>query len=317
MKIKEWLNNYKIKKYESQFRKLGLDDKLWVEKACNEDQGYGSDICFFYMLVLQETFEADKYAKGPGGCIIKFPWGSDGVLHVRYPVGKSENRIQAVKELVELYTPVYEKIEFFGLNEENLAELQGIYGENVVDTRMESSMQCFIYNVKEHIALEGSRYASIRRKLRNFDKQYNWTYEEITKENLQECMEINSSWVDIHEKSQGVELDQNAINRAFELFDEFGFKGGMIRVDGKAVAFNLGFPLHQDCFIGLLAKADNSYQNSSIFMIHEFIKHVCPEYKHFNFTEDAESPGLRKFKMDMQPEFLTSWYYAVVKTRIS
>ena len=141
----------------------------------------------------------------------------------------------------------------------------------------------------------------------------------MTPEHFDECKKLNAMWYEGHEKSENanaemrVQADQRSLELAFELFHEFNFKGGILRVDGKAVAFNMGCPLTAECFIGMFAKADNSYQNASIFMIHQFIKNACPEYPYFNFTEDGESPGLRKFKMDMQPEFLTPWYSVKIK----
>lgn len=313
MKTKS-LDTLRIKIFERPFRKLTLSDKAWIEKACIEDGGMGSHITFINMLICQELYPNDCFRKGIGECVVKKPWEDGGKLYFQYPIGAPSARKETAKKIINLYSRVYKRIVFFAVSEENLKELKELCGDKIIDVNNPIETQGYVYNVQEQISLEGSRFSTIRSKLRKFENQNNWTYEDVTKENLAECIKINEQWYELHEKTNDVEQEQYSLKRVFELFDEFDFRGGILRVDGKAIAFNLGIPINKDVFLGMYAKADKNYLYASIFMIHEFIKRACTEYSYFNFTEDGGVLGLRKFKNELRPACMSPFYYVTIDT---
>lgn len=140
----------------------------------------------------------------------------------------------------------------------------------------------------------------------------NWSYEDVSKENLAECIKISEQWYENHVDTIDLERERYSLSRICELFDEFDVRGGILRVDGKAIAFNLGTPVNKDVIIGMFAKANKNYLYSSIFMIQEFIKRGCSEFRYFNFTEDGGVLGLRKFKNELRPAGMSPFYYVTI-----
>lgn len=312
---KSMLNNLRMKIFEHPFRKLTIQDREWVKKACAADGGIAGHIDFLCMLITQELYSFDSFKKWMG-CVLKRPWEDDGKLYCKYPIGSPEKRKKAVEKIVKIYSKVYPQIVFFAASDENVAELQDMYGEKVTNIVNIRENQEYMLDVDEQINLEGPEFSSRRNKIRRFDKLNNWTYEEITKDNMHECFEINSNWYEGHERSREREQEQWALQYAFSHYDQFDFQGGILRIDGKAVAFLTGRAfnqdIHQDVYMCWFAKSLKEYRDAPMFLLHEFVKRNCKGYRYINYSEDLGIEGLRAYKMSLRPKFFTSFYYITV-----
>lgn len=296
-----------IKQFEKSFRKLKIHDREWVEKLCTLDGGIGGHIHFTTMFLCQEMYN-DSFRKF-NGCIIKKPSASDGKLYCQYPIGLPEERKKAVEEIVKIYSKVYREIVFFAASEENVTELQDMYGEKVTNVENSRENQNYMLDVDEQIHLEGSLFSSRRNKIRRFEKLNNWSYEEITKVNMGECLEINAHWYEGHEKTEEAVGEQRALKCALAHYDQFNFQGGILRIDGKAVAFHIGSPFNQEIYMCLFMKSLKGYRDVPIAILHEFMKRNCNGYCYINYSEDLGLEGLRLFKMNLRPKFLTPFYF--------
>lgn len=78
-----------------------------------------------------------------------------------------------------------------------------------------------------------------------------WSFETITPENIGECVQMNQEWGQLNELSLGSGLlkEKTALTTAFENFFEEGLRGGLLRLDGKVIAFTMGRPLNSDTFV--------------------------------------------------------------------
>lgn len=306
------MDNLRVKLFERPFRKLTLRDKKWVEKICKEDGGIGSHIHFLIMFLVQEKYSFDSFRK-INGCIIKRPWADQGKLYCQYPIGLPEHRKKAVEKIVKIYSGQYNEFVFFSASEDNLSELRDLFHNKITMVEDDRDDHEYFLDILEQLSLEGSAFADRRAKLRKFSKQYNWSYEQMTKENLEDCRAVNDSWYDTHEKTAGVDGEQKALKTMFSYFDQLDLQGGLLRVDGEPAAFCLGFPFNKDICVGLYIKGARKYKNATIIMVQEFLERNCAEYQYINVSADLGIPGLREFKLNLHPKFLLPSYSVTVK----
>ena len=130
----------------------------------------------------------------------------------------------------------------------------------------------------------------------------NWVYEEISKENIDECIALNLSWSDERDSSNiEIRKELGAANTALSHFEELGLKGGLIRREGRVVAYSLGERLTNDTFVIHFEKADDNIKGAYQIINNEFAKHNCADFEFINREEDNGEEGLRKAKLSYRP----------------
>lgn len=77
-----------------------------------------------------------------------------------------------------------------------------------------------------------------------------WTYEPLDDGNTEDVIELSREWC--RQKGncedRGLKSERCAIREALGLRRELGIVGGLIRVDGKAIAFTFGSPINRETF---------------------------------------------------------------------
>jgi hypothetical protein len=126
----------------------------------------------------------------------------------------------------------------------------------------------------------------------------------IDESNRQECMNLARDW---NENKEGVvEQDKDdeecALNRALRHMDALGLQGGVLKVDGKVIAFTIGEPLTEDTFVVHFEKAYADIQGAYPMINREFVRNCMQGFTYVNREEDLGLPGLRKAKMSYYPD---------------
>jgi hypothetical protein len=88
------------------------------------------------------------------------------------------------------------------------------------------------------------------------------------------------------------------------LFEELGFSGGVLRVDGKVVAFTIGEAICEDTYVVHIEKAFADVEGAYTMINQQFVEHECMKYRYVNREEDTGAEGLRKAKLSYHPAFL-------------
>ena len=84
----------------------------------------------------------------------------------------------------------------------------------------------------------------------------------------------------------------------------FGMIGGLIRAEGKVVAFTLGERLTVDTFDVHFEKAYADVEGAYAMINREFVRRELSDYTYINREEDMGIPGLRQAKLSYQPDSL-------------
>ncbi len=168
----------------------------------------------------------------------------------------------------------------------------------------------YIYSRENLCDLAGKKYHSKRNHISSFKKKYNWSYETLGDENRGEVLEMLTHWYSLNrDKADEFMLsEKKGLEKILgnELIPEI--KGGVLRVDGKVVAFTLGCEISKDIFDVNIEKALTDYDGAYAMINQQFVSNELCEYKYINREEDMGLEGLRKAKLSYRPEILLEKY---------
>ena len=172
----------------------------------------------------------------------------------------------------------------------------------------------YVYSVKDLIGLKGKAYAHKRNRVRAFLDGYEWDYEELRPEVFDEVLEFQESWR-IHregtmspDEAASLDDEDKAIRNALAKWEEFSFAGGLLRVDGKIIAYTIAEELDPENLDIRFEKAFGEYAGSYQAINYMFLKNHGSGYKFANREEDMGEPGLREAKLSYNPTIMLEKY---------
>ena len=128
----------------------------------------------------------------------------------------------------------------------------------------------------------------------------------MTPDDFDDCIAFSASFY--NEKEGYLDpssvAEQYAIHTFFTHFKTLGLQGGVLRVDGKLVAFTIGEPLNQNTYGVHIEKADVQYQGAYPAINQAFVEAVAASYAYVNREEDLGLEGLRQAKESYYPAIL-------------
>ena len=174
--------------------------------------------------------------------------------------------------------------------------------------------QDYIYSLSDLCQLTGRKYQPKRNHVNRFEALYDYTFEELRPEDIDECLRLEGEWQQRKEADEVDDVEhrteheyemseeQRAIRRAFDAYEALGLYGGVLRVEGRMVAFTYGSQITPEVFCTHIEKADSSYEG--VFpMINRCFARALAErgYTMVNREEDMGLAGLRRSKMSYHP----------------
>lgn len=171
----------------------------------------------------------------------------------------------------------------------------------------------YVYKVENLAKLSGKKYHSKRNHISYFEKNFNWSYEAITPESLIECIELNEKWYadNIDKDPEGIKAERQVLDFAFENFERLNYRGGLLRIDGKLVAFTFGEKLNNSTFDTHFEKALSSVRGAYPMINMMFAREGISDFEFVNREDDTGSEGLRKAKLSYHPDKMIEKYTAV------
>ena len=168
----------------------------------------------------------------------------------------------------------------------------------------------YVYAVKDMTALKGKAYAHKRNRVRAFLDGYEWDYYPIAPKDFTEIMEFQERWREhrmqtmTQDEAASLNDEDMAIKNALERWEDFKFKGGMLKVDDKIVAYTIAEELDPDNLDIRFEKAVPEYAGSYQAINYMFLKENGEGYTWVNREEDMGETGLREAKMSYNPAFM-------------
>lgn len=170
----------------------------------------------------------------------------------------------------------------------------------------------YLYSAQELIELRGNRFHKKKNLLSQFMK-YSPTFEPITEGNIAEVLEFQDEWCRLKQCDEvsGLIAENGAIGRVLSNWGEMpNITGGLLRVDGKIVAYTVGELLGKMMIIHFEKGLDaykGVYQG-----INQIFLQNSDGFEFVNREQDMGFEGLRRAKMTYNPtgfleKFRVTW----------
>ena len=192
------------------------------------------------------------------------------------------------------------------VTEEEFARLEALY-PGVFSIEYEREYADYVYETEKLANLSGKKYHSKKNHINKFKNLYpDWSYEPVTKENIEECFQMALRWRELNgcEEDEEKHAEICVTLNFLRLFEELEMRGGALRVDGKIVAFTIGEPVGKDTLVVHIEKAFADVQGAYTMINQQFAEHEGEGFTYLNREEDMGEEGLRKAKMSYKPVFL-------------
>ncbi len=289
------------------FHKPEISDKLWVKECLSARDDLTCEYSFSN--IFSYTAKMRLEIADVGGFLVTRCFTGDSIGYC-YPVGKGD--IKSVNSLIiddmkSMESPCY----FFGMGKKEAEELEILYGD-MFDIKYDRDSGDYIYRSEDLINLTGKKYQPKRNHISFFKKNYNWSYESMTTENLEECFNMNVEWIQSSGSlySEDLEKELRIIRRVFENFDALDCKGAVLRVDGRVIAFALGAQIRSDTFCVHFEKAFSDIRGAYPMINQQFVANELSGYKYIDREDDLGLENLRKAKLSYHPEIISEKFEA-------
>ncbi|NVM30748.1 MAG: DUF2156 domain-containing protein [Candidatus Helarchaeota archaeon] len=165
----------------------------------------------------------------------------------------------------------------------------------------------YSYEREKLVTLSGRNLYRKRRWLKRFMEKYpNYEFHLLSEEWLEKCRQLQIEWCDMNECRHGEDLmeEQKAITDAFDYYTELNFRGGLIIVDEKCIAYTLGEKLNANTGVIHIEKALADYEGAYQAINNNFAKFCCEDVTYVNREQDLGDPGLRQAKQSYVPHHM-------------
>lgn len=294
------------------FRDLVLEDKEWIDPILRSCNYLSCEYCFGNHFIWKNVYR-EKVARIGGyyTLLLRDDEGERGNSFL-FPAGQGPLE-PVIEELLEFCREEGMEFRLHSMPEECIPLLEEAFpGRFRISENRDYAD--YIYRVSDLTDLPGKKYHGKRNHLARF-RERNWSFEPITDENFPECLAMNEEWCRIRDcgRSEAIKSECCAVRRSFAYFRELGFFGGLLRVDGRVVAYTLGERLNSNTVVVHMEKALPDIQGAYVAINREFVANCCQEYEFVNREEDLGVEGLRKAKLSWNPAFLLPKYSVTLR----
>lgn len=281
-----------------EFRKPVIEDKKWVDECLKSVKSFNCEYTFGNLLIWSTSYKT-KICKYNGFLLCR--WDSGENIKYAVPIGEGDFK-DAVCALIQDAKQHGADFALYGVTEYYKALLEDSF-KNCFSYKYDEGYNDYIYSVEKMASLRGKKYHSKRNHITNFKKNNpDWSFERLNKQNISECIDLHSRWISEHPDDSDYSYEFEAVLTAFEYYDKLELDGGLIRVDGKVIAYTLGERHSDKVFVTHFEKAPAQMQGAYPIINQEFTKNCLMDYEYVNREEDLGIEGLRKAKQSYYPE---------------
>ncbi len=285
------------------FRPIALTDAARFHAAYQKD-GYPISDQSFGICFMWKDAQQMQWCEIDGCVFLRFLY--NGAFYYTPPLGARE--FAAALRLIRADACARgEPLRLSPLTEENYRQAEAVLGSPAV--AMPAYFD-YVYLVSDLATLAGKKYHAKRNHIAYFERTYAYTYEPLGPENLADCRAMLEAWYEMNdgEKSKALTDERRAIHTALEYYAPLGFVGGLLRVDGKVIAFTFGERLDEENFVVHVEKAFYDYRGAYPMINREFVRRALLSYRYINREEDTGDENLRRAKESYHPALLRRKY---------
>ena len=285
-----------------QFKRPELEDQEIIHSYFEKSPSRSCERTFANVYLWSRHYKVE-YAIIEGALVFKD--NSEKALFA-YPAGDDDSVHKAIEWLNQYSNTVNAPLMFYNVTEENFAQLEGWYPD-VYKIQYDPDQADYVYDSEKLMTLAGKKLHGKRNHINKFKSLHeNWSYEKLNEDNVEECFQMALKWRTQNGCDEDVEKNAEmcVTLNSLRLYKELGLVGGVLRAEGKIVAFTIGEPMCEDTFVVHIEKAFADVDGAYPMINQQFVQHECTDYAYINREHDAGSAGLRKAKLSYQPAFM-------------
>ncbi len=298
-----------------EWKKVTLEDKALLEPYYKYEQSNCCDVAFANNVLWAPFYEVE-YAIVEGMLVFLTKRNSPSIS---MPMAKdemtAENLKKVILQLEEYFADRGQTFHIHLVPPEKYELLETLFpGKYSIE--FDRDVADYVYEVPKMISLTGKKLHGKRNHINKFkENNPQWSYESLTDENLEECLQMAEEWKvrNLCGEKGEKHAEFCVTRRALKNFHQLGLKGGVLRDGKRVVAFTLGEELNRDMFVIHIEKAFADVQGAYPMINQQFLVHEASEYKYVNREDDTGSEGLRKAKLSYYPAFLQEKGNVIIK----
>lgn len=284
---------------EFNWKKIELSDKELIQ-GYYKREGSGNCEATFANNFLWAPHYRTRYAVIEE--MLVFLSDEEEYFSVSFPIGEGD-----LKRTLDLLMAYFEEkgrtFKMHLVSPAQFERLDGLYpGRFQVEYNRDQAD--YVYESEKLITLSGKKLHGKRNHINKFKELHpDWSYESITDENTPECLEMAQQWRVLNgcDEDEAKQAEFCVTLNALKMREELSLKGGLIRAEGRVIAFTLGEPGNEDTFIVHIEKAYADIQGAYPMINQQFVEHEGAAYRYINREEDTGAEGLRKAKLSYYP----------------
>lgn len=298
------------------FKPITIDDKEIIEKFTKQKNYFLCSFCFVDLFIWADHYKTQFCVKDD---FLFIKSGENENVFYAPPLADNTKNCDFKAALEEIEKDANERKHPFKLAiipEELKEEIEMIY-PNRFEFNEEIDTEDYIYLAESLISLKGKKLHSKRNYINRFTAEYDgrWEYEELTDENKREIFEFHLDWCGLKdcEENESFLGETCAISKALKNYKRLELKGGIIRLDGKIIAFSLGSKCNDELFVVQIEKANSEIAGAYQMINQQFASHNCQDVMYIDREEDLGIEGLRRAKKSYYPVKMGVNYSAKLK----
>ncbi len=310
------------------FKDIELSDSSWVRELFSVPDFNSEDYNFTYQYLWRNIFKS-KIARIGDLALVQY--NMEGRRSYLMPVGRAEDSQKAdlLNSMLGDESLLGEdgKLVFYGVLPSQLDFLERHFSGRFTAEKFRMGAD-YIYDAESLRTLRGKKYQAKRNFANGFRRLYNWKFEPITEENLAECRQMNDEWCRRNGCGENFWKASEfcAVRISLDNYRALGLDGGLLRVDGKVVAFTIGERASSNTLLVHIEKALTEYRGAYQAMSQEFLGYMdtvlrerenipdgTPAFTLVNREDDSGDENLRKAKLEYHPIEIKEKYLVFLK----
>lgn len=258
-------------------------------------------------LVLWESFYNQQFAIYEDILFVRFETEKNNCFFLM-PFGDVKKGIEI---LIEYTKSLNIPLQLFCEEGERLEEFRKYFKDGFTFTPLRDDLE-YIYSAESLKTLSGKKLHSKRNHISAFTRNYDWSFEPLSLNNLSDALEMADLWANQAEDGEdkvSLLAENAAMKKVLPFMERLKIKGGVIKVEGKVVAFCFGAPINKRVFDVQVEKALPEYKGAYAVINREFAKSLDSSYEYINREDDMGIEGLRKAKLSYQPKIMLEKYF--------
>lgn len=296
-----------------QFRKPELSDKEQITMYLRKYPSRCCDRTFANILLWCEHYHVD-FAEYKNTLLFR---DIEAESSFAFPAGEDTDAKAVIEELMEWAEAEDREFCLYEITRENQEKLEEWF-PGTFEVEYDRDSADYIYETEKLATLAGKKLHSKRNHINKFKltNEGKWSYESLTDANKEECLAMADEWCRVNgcteDPTKKAELC--VAKNSIKLMKELDLTGGVLRLDGKVVAFTIGEPINEDTFVVHIEKAFAEVDGAYPMINQQFVANeLYGTYQYVNREEDLGIEGLRKAKLSYKPAILLEKGIATLK----